>query len=87
MYDLSDHPFSPENIAKESGAPDTSERAWLRFAAAVERELGHDLDGSDVNGNGEGYSLDEAFAEFRKGTEAAAYVAMVRGRARYKGRQ
>lgn len=88
MSDLSDHPFSPENVARESGAYDRSEAAWLRFAAVVERGLGHDLDGCDPNFcDGEGYSLDEAFYEFSRGTTAEHYVADVKGRDRYKGRR
>jgi hypothetical protein len=89
--DLADHPFSPENIAYESGAPDKGERAWLKFCDECERLLGHSLDGCDAPnmgyGEGEGYSLDEAFDVFEAGKTAHAYVAMVGSRERYRGRQ
>ncbi|GAA5666016.1 hypothetical protein Brsp07_04525 [Brucella sp. NBRC 14130] len=87
MNDLSDHPFSPENIAYELGGSDKSERAWLRWCGDAERLLGHSLDGADVDGKGEGYSIDEAFERFERGESASAYVAMVKDRPRYRGRQ
>lgn len=83
MHDLADHPFSPESVARESGASDKSERAWLRFADECERLLGHDLDGNDGNAKGCGYSLDEAHDVWRSGKTAHAYVAMVISRDRY----
>lgn len=79
MTDLSAHPFSPENVASESGAPSTSEAAWLRWVAKAERIAGHGLDGDqDVDG----YSLDFAFDAFRAGTSAADHVASFQGRGR-----
>jgi hypothetical protein len=85
MQDLADHPFSAENIARESGAPDKSERAWFKFANECRRLLGHDIDGNDVNAAGCGYSLDEAYEVFEAGKTAHAYVAMVTSRDRYDG--
>lgn len=85
MMDLSNHPFSPESVARESGAPDKSERAWLRWVRDAERLLGHDLDGKDVDAQGCGYSLDEAHEFFRRGEAASVYVATVRNRSRYLG--
>lgn len=84
MIDLDDHPFSPKNIALESGAPDKSERAWLRWVAQVEKLLGHNLDGNDVDGQGCGYSLDEGGSMFDGGATPEAYVADVRSRPRYR---
>lgn len=87
--DLADHPFSPESIAFESGAPSKSEAAWYRWAGEVERLLGHDLDGNDVEINGtpgEGYSIDEALDRFEAGASPHAYVAMVTSRERYRPR-
>jgi len=81
---LADHPFSAQNIARESGAPDRTERAWLRWARETERLFGHDLDGDDVTGMGCGYSLDEAHAHFAKGATPHAYVAMATSRDRYR---
>jgi hypothetical protein len=85
MQDLADHPFSQESIARESGADTGSDRAWSRFCDDCERLLGHDLDGNDVEQNGCGYSLDEAYDVWRSGKTAHAYVAMVGARERYKG--
>lgn len=83
--DLSDHPFSPENIRRESGAPDKSERAWFKFVRLVEAALGHDLDGNDVDRiNGDGFSLDEAHDWFELGRTAVDYIDEVRSRPRYK---
>ena len=84
MIDLEDHPFSPQNIARESGASDAGERAWLRWLARVEQLLGHDLDGDDVKEQGCGYSLDEAVRVYDTGMAAEAYVAEVRSRPRYQ---
>ncbi|OHV73360.1 hypothetical protein [Ensifer sp. LCM 4579] len=81
--DLNEHPFSPASVAREGGHPDRSERAWLRWVDEAERLLGHDLDGSDVEGKGCGYSLDEAFVCFARGEAASVYVATVQNRARY----
>ncbi len=86
MYaDLNEHPFSPESVAFESGASDNSERKWLRWIDTAERLIGHDLDGNDVEQKGCGYSLDEAYDMFRKGTTPHAYVVTVGSRERYKG--
>lgn len=84
LADLSDHPFSPQNIALESGAADRSERAWLRWIAQAETLIGHDLDGNDVKQAGCGYSLDEALDVFEAGSTPAEYVATVKARARYQ---
>ena len=78
LTELSDHPFSPENVARESGAP-SSEAEWLRWIAKAERIAGHDMDGDqDVDG----YSLDFAFEAFRAGLSAADHVASFQGRGR-----
>ncbi|MDW9772582.1 hypothetical protein GOA89_11400 [Sinorhizobium meliloti] len=74
MENLSEHPFSPESIARESGEPDSSERAWLKWCATVERMLGHDLDGNQAE---DGYSLDYAYEAFLKGHKPPSYVAGV----------
>ena len=84
MQDLADHPFSAENIARESGIPDQTECSWLRFCAECERLLGHDLDGNDTAGLDCGYSIDEAHDKWQAGYAASAYVAMVVGRDRYR---
>jgi hypothetical protein len=81
--DFNDHPFSPQNVVRESGASDRSERAWLKWCADAERLFGHDIDGNDVGGKGCGYSLDEAYDHFCKGTTPHAYVAMAASRDRY----
>lgn len=86
MYaDLSDHPFSPESVARESGEPDRSERAWLRWLDKAEKLLGHDLDGDDRNYAGCGYSMDESYEKFREGLSPEAYIALVKARDRYVG--
>lgn len=91
MQDLADHPFSPENIAYESGAHVApSERAWLKFAAECERLLGHPLDGNDpwdaaLAGTGDGFSIDEAVDFFEGGSTPERYVALVKSRERYRG--
>lgn len=88
--DLSDHPFSPESVARESGAPSSSERKWLAFAAECERLLGHGLDGNDPDAfdptrtGGDGYSIDEAHEAFRAGKSPHTYVATVTSRDRYQ---
>lgn len=79
MQNLSDHHFSPENVARESGAPCTDEANWLHWLAKAERIAGHDLDGcQDVDG----YSLDFAHDAWRTGTSAVDYVASFQGRGR-----
>lgn len=90
MSDLADHPFSPENIAYESGVFSTaSDEAWERWAAEVERLLGHSLDGNDPDSfdpaktGGDGYSIDEAFNRFSQGASAHAYYAQIVVRDRY----
>lgn len=82
--ELSDHPFSPESVAAESGASDPSERAWLKWVSAVEGHLGHDIDGNDVEGAGDGFSMDEAYDRFCDGATAFGYSAVVKGRSRYR---
>lgn len=79
MIDLSDHPFSPENISRESGASAQQEKRWLNWVAKAERIAGHSLDGDqDVHG----YSLDGALEAFERGTSAADYVSSFQGRGR-----
>lgn len=83
MYDdLSDHPFSPQSVAAESGEI-ASLSSWLAFCTVVERLLGHSLNGNDVKGAGCGYSIDEAHDVWRAGKSAHAYVAMITSRDRY----
>lgn len=82
MKDLSNHPFSVENVAREIGCSD-SDTEWERFYDEVERLLGHDLDGNDINGVGDGYSIDEACIAWQAGSSAHAFVAMVSSRDRY----
>lgn len=88
--DLADHPFSPENIASESGEGGSLERSWMRWSSEVERLLGHILDGCDpaafdASKAGCGYSIDEALEQWKAGTTPHAYVAMVTSRDRYDG--
>lgn len=83
--ELNDHPFSPENVARESGMPDQTERAWLRFVKECERLLGHDLDGNDTAGFDCGYSIDEAYDRWRAGSSAPGYVDEIKKRDRYDG--
>ncbi|MFC2248762.1 hypothetical protein ACETRX_03975 [Labrys portucalensis] len=83
--DLADHPFSVENIARESGASNFSERRWLRWCRQAELLLGHDLDGNDVDEAGCGYSLDEASNAFDRGLSPNDYVLNVILRPRYRG--
>ncbi len=45
-------------------AVDSSERAWLRWIAKVERPVGHDMDGDEAV---DGYSLDFAYDVFSWG--------------------
>lgn len=83
--DLADHPFSKEGVARESGEPDASERAWMRWTEKAEALLKHDLDGRDVDEAGCGYSLDESYDKFSAGMSAEDYVALVKSRDRYVG--
>lgn len=84
MYaDLADHPFSRENIARESGIPDQTEAAWLRFVNECERLLGHSLDGDDTASFDCGYSIDEAYDKWQAGYAPQGYVAEIRKRERY----
>jgi hypothetical protein len=86
MYeDLADHPFSRESIARESGEPDSTERAWSRWVDKAEALLGHDLDGNDVEMAGCGYSMDESYDKFGEGMTPEEYVALVKARDRYVG--
>ena len=86
MTDLSDHPFSPQSVALESGAPDKSERAWLRFVRDLEIALGHSVDGNDVDEAGCGYSQDEAYDCFDgQWCSAADFAAEIKERPRYDG--
>lgn len=79
MTELSDHPFSAENISRESGATDPQEASWFRWIAKAERIAGHSLDGDqEVHG----YSLDHAYEAFERGTAAADYVSSFQGRGR-----
>lgn len=79
--DLSDHPFAIFMEGESYSSP--SEQAWLAWCKAVERLLGHDLDGDDES---EGYSLDEAYACWEAGDSPQTYVDEVRGRLRYQQR-
>lgn len=83
MPDLEDHPFSSRSVARESGAPDRGEAAWLKWAEQAENLLGHSLDGNNIDGEGCGYSLDEASSAFEKGMRPEAYVEKVMARERY----
>jgi hypothetical protein len=72
--DLSDHPFSPESIERESGADTASDRAWFAWCKAVERLVGiEDLDGDQAT---DGYSIDFAHDLFADGDtpEVAALI-------------
>jgi hypothetical protein len=71
MIDLSDHPFSPAAIARESGAADAHESRWLQWCAIVERLLGHSLDGDQET---DGYSIDFAYDAFRAKASPISYV-------------
>lgn len=80
LTELSDHPFSTENIARESGRPDASERHWLCWLEDAEEISGlEDLDGDQ---SVDGYSLDFAFDAFRAGVSPGDYVASFQGRGR-----
>lgn len=83
--DLADHPFSPESVARESDAPSASDRSWYRWVDKVEALFGHDLDGSDVDQAGCGYSMDEGYEEWSRGTSPEGYVSLVKSRDRYVG--
>lgn len=83
MTDLSDHPFSSESIAYETG-DDGRVRVWMIWCIATEALLGHGLDGNDVNAAGCGYSLDEALDYFEQGNTPAEYAEAVKSRPRYK---
>lgn len=84
MEDLSDHPFSPENIARENGLPNDLELSWLRYVKEVERLLGHDVDGNDPDfEHGVGYSLDECYRYWDARKSPHGYVMTVFGRDRY----
>lgn len=91
MQDLADHPFSPANVAHETGSyTPRPERGWIKFADECERLLGHSLDGNDQEAfipgrGGVGYSIDEAVVAYEAGRTAHAYVAMVVSRDRYDG--
>ncbi len=74
---------SSENVARESGR-DQGNANWLRRCNQAELLLGHDLDGNDVDQAGCGYSLDEAYDVFRKGTLASLYVITFKARDRYR---
>jgi len=77
MTDLNDHPFSPQSVAFESGAPGRRERDWLLWCATVETGLGHDLDGDEEQ---DGYSIDYAHDAWRRGVTPGAYRDAVRMR-------
>lgn len=85
MYDdLSEHPFAVFMAGESYSSP--SEQAWLKWCAAVEKLLGHDLDGNDENEAGVGYSIDEAYACWEAGDTPQQYADEVRGRPRYQER-
>ena len=82
MQDLSDHPFSPENIAYESGEDTESDRRWYAFVARVERLLDiTSLDGTDSE---EGYSLDSAFEWWESNKTPDSYADEVRRKNRLR---
>lgn len=82
--DLQDHPFHPDQVARESGEAPTGERRWLAWCGEAETLLGHSLDGDDVEGRGCGYSLDEAGDAFAAHQTPAQYTETVRARPRYR---
>lgn len=84
MEDLSDHPHAIFMAGESYVSP--SERAWLAWCKAVERLLGHDLDGNDERETGVGYSLDEAHACWEAGDSPQSYAQEVRDRPRYQKR-
>lgn len=53
----------------------SSDRAWDRWTAKVERLLGHDLDGNQER---DGYCIDSAYEAFADGLTPAQYVEEVR---------
>lgn len=70
--DLNDH---PQAILDAIERDDTqADRAWLRWCAVVERRLGHDLDGNQVE---DGYSLDYAYEAYQGGMSALDYATEV----------
>lgn len=72
MDQLSTHPFSPANIAAESGALTIDEdRLWMRWINRVEQIVGHDMDGDQ---EADGYSLDFAYDAWRAGQTPDTYA-------------
>lgn len=67
--------------ASESAALQPTD--WEVWAERVEKALGHDLDGEDSDaarkaGTSDGYSLDGAYAAWRRGDSVMQHVADVR---------
>lgn len=91
MIDLADHPFSPENVRRESGvALDRCEAAWLRWCDRVEKIAG-DFDGDNsaaakAAGNADGFSVDDAHDAFMAGMPAEEYARIVEQNKIRKGR-
>lgn len=75
MCDLTDHPFAVF-MAGESYEPTEIPR-WLAWSARVEKILGHSLDGDQAS---DGYSLDDAYAAWKRGTTAADYAREIQNR-------
>lgn len=73
--DLSEHAFSPESVARESGTPNRREMAWLKWIHRLEARLGFDIDGNET---ADGYSLDSAFAAFAAGTSVSQHAHVIR---------
>lgn len=86
MYDLNEHPQAVFAAAESAGLNPT---AWDRWIAKAEKLIGHNLDGDDSDaakaaGIACGYSLDEAFDHFKRGTTPEAYVTLVSTSSRYR---
>lgn len=80
MQDLSDHPFSPENVRRELGEDSPSDIAWEKWVKRVEQLLDlKSLDGTEAE---DGYSLDFAFEAFERGETAEHYADTVRKKQR-----
>lgn len=82
MQDLSDHPFSPENIAYESGEDSASDKAWSAWLKRAAFLIGvASLDGDEKE---DGYSLDFAFESFERGETADWYASEVQRKLRLR---
>lgn len=63
--DLQDHPFYIHMQTESYVSP--GEREWLKWAKAVEKIMGHDIDGNQER---DGYSIDYAYAAWEAGDSA-----------------